>query len=100
MGDFNSYFLSIPEMETKRLKLTAFTREDMNAYFEILRDAEVQRYLGGGIPLFDKEPHITNWLNNINGRLLKRKLVFTWCIKEKKSNQVIGRIDLGASCII
>lgn len=95
MGDFNSYFLSIPEMETKRLKLTAFTREDMNAYFEILRDAEVQRYLGGGIPLFDKEPHITNWLNNINGRLLKRKLVFTWCIKEKKSNQVIGRIDLG-----
>ena len=38
---------------------------------------------------------ILHWLNNINGRLLKRKLVFTWCIKEKKSNQVIGRIDLG-----
>lgn len=95
MGNFNSYFVSIPELETERLKLTAFTREDMNAYFDILRDPEVQRYLGGAIPLFDREPHITNWLNNINERLLKRKVVFTWCIKEKESNQVVGRIDLG-----
>ena len=46
-------------------------------------------------PLFDKEPHITNWLNNVNGKLLKRKLVFTWCVKEKVSKKVIGRIDLG-----
>ena len=95
MGDFNSYFSSIPKMETERLIFTAFTREDMNAYFEILRDKDVQRYLGGGVPLFDKEPHISNWLNNINDKLLKRKLVFTWCIREKRSNQVIGRIDLG-----
>lgn len=58
MGDFNSYFSSIPKMETERLIFTAFTREDMNAYFEILRDKDVQRYLGGGVPLFDKEPHI------------------------------------------
>ena len=91
MGDFNSYFSSIPKMETERLIFTAFTREDMNAYFEILRDKDVQRYLGGGVPLFDKEPHISNWLNNINDKLLKRKLVFTWCIREKRSNQVIVR---------
>ena len=45
MGDFNSYFSSIPKMETERLIFTAFTREDMNAYFEILRDKDVQRYL-------------------------------------------------------
>ena len=47
MGDFNSYFSSIPKLETERLIFTAFTREDMNAYFEILRDKDVQRYLGG-----------------------------------------------------
>ena len=46
MGDFNSYFSSIPKMETERLIFTAFTREDMNSYFEILRDKDVQRYLG------------------------------------------------------
>ena len=32
MKDFNSYFESIPELETERLRLTAFTREDMDAY--------------------------------------------------------------------
>lgn len=67
----------------------------MDEYFDILRDDRVQRYLGGGVPLFDKEPNITNWLNNINDKLLKRKLVFTWCVKEKASGKVIGRIDLG-----
>ena len=67
----------------------------MKEYFEILRDNRVQKYLGGGVPLFDKEPHITNWLNNINDRLLKRKLVFTWCVEEKGNKKAIGRIDLG-----
>lgn len=57
----------------------------MNAYFGILRDSRVQKYLSDGVPLFDLEPHITNWLNNVNEKLLKRKLVFTWCVKEKVS---------------
>jgi ribosomal-protein-alanine N-acetyltransferase len=95
MKDFNSYFESIPELETERLRLTAFTREDMDAYFDILRDPKVQEYLGGGVPVFDKEPYISNWLRNINDRLLKRKIVFTWCIRDKESNRVVGRIDLG-----
>ncbi len=29
-------------------------------YFYILRDDRVQKFLGVGVPLFDKEPHITN----------------------------------------
>lgn len=95
MKQFNDYFDCVPVLETERLRLVPFAREDMDAYFDILRDGRVQRYLGGGVPLFDKEPNITNWLNNINGRLLKRKLVFTWCVKEKAGGKVIGRIDLG-----
>jgi ribosomal-protein-alanine N-acetyltransferase len=67
----------------------------MDEYFDILRDEQVQKYLGGGVPLFDKEPHITNWLNNINGRLLKNKIVFTWCVEEKCTGKIAGRVDLG-----
>lgn len=95
MNDFNSYFKEIPRLETERLSLNAFSREDMPEYFEILRDNEVQKYLGGGVPVFDEEPHISNWLRNVNDRLLSRKIVFTWCVKEKTTGKVIGRIDLG-----
>ena len=92
---YNHYFDKIPYFESNRLILRAFTREDMDQYFSILRDEHVQKYLGGACPVFDQEPHITNWLNNINDRLLKSKTVFTWCIEEKKSKNVVGRIDLG-----
>lgn len=66
MQDLSSFFKEIPELETKRLILTAFSREDMPDYFDIIRDNEVQKYLGGGVPVFDKEPHISNWLRNVN----------------------------------
>lgn len=95
MKDFKDYFDNVPYLETENLILVPFAREDMDEYFDILRDERVQRYLGGGVPLFDKEPDITNWLNNINDRLLKRKLVFTWCVKEKQTGKIVGRVDLG-----
>lgn len=95
MKQFRDYFDCVPYLETERFMLVPFEKEDMKDYFDILRDDRVQKFLGGGVPLFDKEPHITNWLNNINEKLLKRKLVFTWCVKEKVSRRVIGRIDLG-----
>lgn len=95
MKKFNDYFDCVPYFETSRFVLRPFTREDMHAYFDILRDDHVQKYLGGGVPLFDREPHITNWLNNINGRLLKTKTVFTWCVEEKSTGIIAGRVDLG-----
>ena len=60
-----------------------------------MQNAKVKKYLGVGVPVFDKEPHISNWLRNVNDRLLKRKTVLTWCIRDKESNRVVGRIDLG-----
>lgn len=92
---FNDYFDTIPQLETDRLILRSFCREDMNAYLEIIHDPRVQQFLGGGVSLFDKEPHISNWLNNINGRFLKSKTVLTWCVEYKGEKRVIGRIDLG-----
>lgn len=95
MKKFKDYFECVPTLETERFMLVPFEREYMDEYFDILRDDRVQRYLGGGVPMFDKEPNITDWLHNINDRLLKRKLVFTWCVKEKATGRVIGRTDLG-----
>lgn len=95
MKTFNDYFDSVPYLETQRFILRPFTRYDMDEYFDILRDEQVQKYLGGGVPLFDKEPYISNWLNNINGRLLKSKTVFTWCVEEKCTGIFAGRVDLG-----
>jgi len=57
---FNDYFLEIPRLETKRFVLRAFARGDMDQYFDILRDENVQKYLGGGVPIFDTEPHVSN----------------------------------------
>ena len=95
MKSFHDYFESVPYLESQRFILRPFTRDDMAEYFDILRDDQVQKYLGGGVPLFDKEPHISNWLNNINGRLLKSKTVFTWCVEEKSTGKIAGRVDLG-----
>lgn len=92
---FNEYFKSVPILNTKSLLLRPFERSDMPDYFDIIYDERVGKYMGGGINLFREEPHITNWLNNINGRLLRSKTVFTWCIELKSEKKIIGRIDLG-----
>lgn len=92
---FNDYFKEVPCLETECLLLRPFRREDMETYLTFMRNPEVHRFLGGGVTVFDGEPHITNWLNNINGRLLKSKAVLTWCVELKSENRVIGRTDLG-----
>ncbi|MCR1949965.1 GNAT family N-acetyltransferase [Clostridium sp. DSM 100503] len=92
---FNDYFNEIPYLETDKLILRAFCRADIEEYLSFINLLQVQRFLGGGLSIFNEEPHISNWLNNINGRLLKSKKAFTWCIESKIDNKVIGRIDLG-----
>ena len=92
---FNDYFNEIPYLETERLILRPFCREDMNSYLEFMQNPEVHRFLGGGVNIFSEEPHISNWLNNINNRLLKSKTAFTWCVEFKREKRVVGRVDLG-----
>ena len=38
-------------LETERLLLRMFTKEDLDAYASICADAEVMRFVGGGTPL-------------------------------------------------
>lgn len=92
---FNDYFNSIPILETDRLILRSFSREDIDEYLIWAFTKEVQRYMGNPLLDYSSEKHITNWLNNINGRLLKSKTVFTWCVEYKTDKKVIGRVDLG-----
>ena len=93
--EYNDYFKEIPYLETESLILRQFCREDMSTYLEFMRNPDVHRFLGGGVNILDREPHITNWLNNINNRLLKSKTVFTWCVEYKSEKRVVGRVDLG-----
>lgn len=92
---FNDYFSAVPILETERLILRPFCYDDIKKYIEIIHDSRVQTFMGGSLRDFYEEPHISNWLNNVNNRLLKSKTVFTWCIELKSTNEVIGEIDLG-----
>lgn len=92
---FNDNFKEVPSLETERLLLRPFCRDDMETYLEFMRNPAVHRFLGGGVNVFSGEPHISNWLNNINGRLLRSKTVLTWCVELKSEGRVIGRVDLG-----
>jgi len=92
---FNDYFKSVPVLETDRLILRPFYHEDMDEYLSFAFTPEVQCYMGNPLLDYSSEKHITNWLNNINGRLLKSKTVFTWCVEHKADKKVIGRVDLG-----
>lgn len=91
---YADYFTSIPTLETPHLTLRAFTLEDMAPYRAWLETEAVQQYLGG-VQAPQDEAACGRWLANINGRLLKGKVVITWCIEEKETGAAIGRIDLG-----
>lgn len=92
---YADYFKEIPVLRTERLQLRAFMPGDMEAYLNITQDPAVLQYTGGGVLDLRGEGAVNRWLANINGRVLKSKLAFTWCIADASGGQVIGRIDLG-----
>jgi ribosomal-protein-alanine N-acetyltransferase len=89
-------FSTIPTLETQRLTLRAFSLEDIPVYRREFEKESVQRYLGGVLILKDDTKDAQNWLRNINDRLLKQKLVFTWLITQRSNvSESVGRIDIG-----
>lgn len=86
----------IPILQTERLTLRAFSLEDIPAYRKEFSKATVQKYLGGVLILKDDLKDAQNWLRNINDRLVKKGVVFTWLITRKdNASESVGRIDLG-----
>ena len=93
---YADYFVAVPTLGTPRLIIRAFAQADMETYLAIIQNPDVVMYTGNAFDgFFKNEQDIQNWLGNINGRLLKAKKVFTWCIEHKEHRKVIGRIDLG-----
>ncbi len=91
---FNDHFKEIPVLESKRLILRPFGYDDIEPYMAFFTDRKVQQYLGS-ILIPKSREDAQRWIDNLNGRCLKSKLVFTWCIEWKDSGEVIGRCDLG-----
>lgn len=93
---YSEAFKQIPTLKTERLTLRNFELSDIDKYIQEFSNPNLQRYLGG-IPILRNDmKHINNWLTNINHKLLKRKVVFTWLITlNENSQRSVGRIDLG-----
>lgn len=56
---YADHFKAIPVLETDRLLLRAFAREDMAAYLPIAADPDVLRYTGDGLQKFPDEGSMT-----------------------------------------
>jgi [ribosomal protein S5]-alanine N-acetyltransferase len=92
--EFNKHFTEFPVLHTERLLIRPFNLSDISSYLDFFTDPDVQQYLGN-LSIPKDIDNATRWVNNMNGRCFKNKLVITWCIELKSSKKVIGRIDLG-----
>jgi ribosomal-protein-alanine N-acetyltransferase len=79
------------EVETARLRLRMFTRDDLDALCRITRDPEVMRYIGEGRPLTRDETHL-NLMSIING--FRRRGFGRWALVKKDCGALVGYCGL------
>ena len=74
-------------LETKRLVLRNWTNADCDALFEIMRDADVVRYIADGKPFtFEKVREFLTW-----AEVYERENGFCrWKVIERSSGEIIG----------
>lgn len=82
-----------PLFETDRLLVRDFTVEDAPACFEIYRDPEVLRYLGGGEPLSSLESTRDLIERNLT-RNLEQAPYGQWAVVVRDTERLIGTILL------
>jgi RimJ/RimL family protein N-acetyltransferase len=80
-----------PEIETPRLRLRAFTPDDLDALFAVFGDAEVMTYISGGKPRSLEETE-AGLLRSIEG--WRRRGFGLWAVTIKESQRVIGYCGL------
>lgn len=74
-------------LETERLIFLLWTREDADALFEILRDAEVVRYIADGKPFsFEKVLEFLHWAENYQ----RENGFCRWKVVEKMNGEIVG----------
>ena len=82
----------IPSLETERLFLRAFTKDDLAPFAEMVADAEVmQKATYDGTPM--TQAQAWNWLCLMLGHWHMRGYGI-WGVEEKSSGELIGRIGL------
>ena len=81
----------IPEIETERLCLRAFTPDDLDELFTVFGDAEVMRYISGGKPR-SREDTKKGLLSSLAG--WQRRGFGLWAVVVKESKKMIGYCGL------
>lgn len=81
----------IPEIETERLRLRAFTPDDLDELYQVFGDAEVMRYISGGRPR-SLEDTRTGLLRSLEG--WRERGFGLWAVTIKESGKVIGYCGL------
>ena len=83
------------ELETARLRLRAFTLEDLDGLWRIASDPEVMRYIGIGVP-FTREETLFNLSNIV--RAFHRRGYGRWALEKKDGGGLIGYCGLAHGC--
>ena len=79
-------------LETKRLALRKWTNADCDALFEILRDAEVVRYIGNGKPFSLEKTR--KFLEKME-KSERENGFCRWQVVEKASSEIVGSCGFG-----
>jgi RimJ/RimL family protein N-acetyltransferase len=82
---------SIPEIETDRLRLRAFTPDDLDDLHMVFGDTDVMKYISGGEPR-TREATRTGMLRTVEG--WRERGFGLWAVMEKASGCVIGYCGL------
>lgn len=82
------------EVETARLRLRNFTREDLDGLWRIASDPEVMRHIGDGVP-FTREVTLVSLTGIINA--FDRRGWGRWALEKKDGGGLIGYCGLARS---
>src|SRR4051812_24306574 len=77
-------------LETERLSVRPWTRDDVEPAFAILGDPEVTRYLGETGEAFADRDRIREWLGRMVARTAEWSPLGSWAVVENATGDIIG----------
>ncbi len=83
--------MSIPEIETERLRLRGFRPDDLDALCQVFGDPEVMKYISGGKPR-TREATEEGLLRSIEG--WRNRGFGLWAVEEKVTDHMVGYCGL------
>ena len=83
--------MSIPEIETARLRLRAFRPDDLDALCQVFGDPEVMKYISGGEPR-TREATAEGLNRSIEG--WRKRGFGLWAVEERATGRMVGYCGL------